>query len=46
VPTGMVESNTELPLIDAGDSALVNEKIIELPGCTSYTELLATNWMA
>jgi hypothetical protein len=30
---------------DAGESALTNEKVIELPGCTAEAELLARNSM-
>ena len=36
----------ELPYTDEGVSALVNEKLNELPGCTSFAGLFARNWMA
>jgi hypothetical protein len=46
VPTGVPGKNTELPLTDAGESVLVNEKFSELPGCRSFAGLFARNWMA
>jgi hypothetical protein len=46
VPTGVPGKNVELPLTDVGESALVNEKLNELPGCTSFAGLFARNWIA
>ncbi len=41
----MPGKNAEFPLTDAGESALVNEKLNELPGITSFAAAFAVNSM-